>query len=90
MPPPDMPPSIQKPQKSSPISSRAGVDQRFGVQIAGPGNDGLHGAVEIALGQRAEAANIPVAQLSQHLVENADGLLAARSTPLRTAAGTSR
>ena len=36
MPPPDMPPSIQKPQKSSPNSVAHACDQRFGEEVATP------------------------------------------------------
>ena len=48
MPPPDMPPSIQKPQKSLAEFGARAADQRVGIEVAGPGNDGLDGAVEIA------------------------------------------
>ena len=55
MPPPDMPPSIQKPQKSVAELGAHAVDQRSGVEVAGPRNDGLDRAVEIALGGGADA-----------------------------------
>ncbi len=57
MPPPDMPPSIQKPQKSAPNSVADARDQRLGVEVAGPGNDGLDRAEEIALGGMRRCAS---------------------------------
>ena len=65
MPPPDIPPSIQKPQKSSPISRAHAADQRVGVEISGPGNNGLNGAVKIPLGGSAQAANVSVLQAAR-------------------------
>ncbi len=47
MPPPDMPPSIQKPQKSSPKASAGPLDERLGVEVAGPGDDRLDGLAEV-------------------------------------------
>ena len=43
-----MPPSIQKPQKSSPNLGAHLADQRFGVEVAGPRDDRLDRAVEVA------------------------------------------
>ena len=50
MPPPDIPPSIQKPQKSCAHFRAHAANQGVGVEIAGPGNDGLNGAVEVVFG----------------------------------------
>ena len=72
MPPPDMPPSIQKPQKSSPNSARALLDQRLGVEVAGPRDDRLDRPVEVALrGTRRCARMSPARSCVEHFVEDA-------------------
>ena len=53
------------------------LDQGVGVEVAGPGNDGLDGAVEVALGARADGADVAAFEVAEHFVEDADGLLAA-------------
>ena len=53
------------------------ANQRLGVEVAGPRNDGLDRAVEIPLRARADGADVAVLQVAHHFVENADGLLAA-------------
>ena len=47
MPPPDMPPSIQKPRKCLAELALHPLDEGFGEEIGGPGNDGLNRAGEI-------------------------------------------
>ena len=77
MPPPDMPPSIQKPQNFSPNCLTSLVDQRFGVEIRTPGDDRL------AAGRRSSASSLrrsPArrrAQRGGHFVEHAHRLLPA-------------
>ena len=64
MPPPDMPPSIQKPQKSSPNCLARAGDEQLGVEIARPRNDGLERAEEISAGRARRCARMsPRAQL---------------------------
>ena len=55
MPPPDMPPSIQKPQKSSPNVRARLLDERLGEVIGRPGNDRLDRPVEVPRRSRRRA-----------------------------------
>ncbi len=77
MPPPLMPPSIQKPQKSSPNSLRARSISVLRVKIGGPGNDGLDGAVEVTLQAAAERADVAPLKMAGDFVEDFDSLAAA-------------
>ena len=77
MPPPDMPPSIQKPQNWAPNAAAHPADQLLGVEVAGPGNDGLDRAEEVARGGLADALDIAGAQRRHHLVQHGAGLLPA-------------
>ena len=54
MPPPDIPPSIQNPQKSRAELFLHACDERFGVVVAGPGDDRLKRLEEIAGGGVAD------------------------------------
>ena len=78
MPPPDMPPSIQKPQKSSPISART---RRISVSVYRLPAHGMMvwmGPSKLRCGAGADGRGCrPARKLLQHLVENADGLAAA-------------
>ena len=60
------------------------LDEGTGVQVPGPGNDGLDGAVEVALGRGADAVDVALLQLSQDFIQNADGF--APALPLRLGA----
>ena len=53
------------------------VDQRVGVEIAGPRNNGLDGAVEVALQAAAERADVAPLEMAGDLIEDPDGLAAA-------------
>src|SRR6185437_4269693 len=59
-------------------------DERMRVEISGPGNNGLEGAIEVLLGAGADGAYIAALQMPQHFVEDADGLFAAAPLGLRT------
>ena len=75
MPPPDMPPSIQKPQKSSPISART---RRISVSVYRLPAHGMMvwmGPSKLRWVQAPMAADVAVLQVPHHLVENADGFL---------------
>ena len=59
MPPPDMPPSIQKPQKSSPKAfSETRAIKEFREMVGGPGDDCLQRAAEILSGEFSQCPNI--------------------------------
>ena len=62
MPPPDMPPSIQKPQKSAPNCRPHLIDQRLGVEVARPGDDGLDRPEEVARGRGADGRDVAASQ----------------------------
>jgi len=53
------------------------VDQRGCVQIAGPGNDGLDRALEVALEATAERSDVAPLEMTGDLIKDCDGLLAA-------------
>ena len=74
MPPPLMPPSIQKPQKSAPNSWRTRSMSVPGIEIAGPGNDGLDGAGEVAVERGAQSANVAALEEPRDLIQDPDGL----------------
>ena len=57
------------------------ADQRLGIEVAGPRDDGLHGTVEIALGAGADGPDVAALQMAHDLVEDAHGLAA--PLPLR-------
>ncbi len=78
MPPPAMPPNIQKPQKSCAKLGAHAVDERFGVLVGGPGDDGLDRSPEIALGGRADGLNLACLELRGDVVEEADGFQASQ------------
>ena len=92
MPPPDMPPSIQKPQKSVAEFGARALDQRLGVEIARPTG------MMVWIGpSKLRCVHAPIARdvaalagAPTHFVEDADGLPAGPSTRLRSAAGISR
>ena len=65
------------------------ANQRVGVEISGPGNDGLNGAVKIPLGAGAQAANVPALQARDEVVEDVAGFRAGRATRFRSEAGIS-
>ena len=52
-------------------------DQRLGVEVAGPGDDGLERPVEVALRARADRADVAALQVAEHFVEDAERLLPA-------------
>jgi len=64
------------------------VDQRVRVKIGGPRNNGLDGAIEVALQAAAERADVAALKLAGDLIEDADRLLAAE--PSDCAGGISR
>ncbi len=51
------------------------LDQGVGVEVAGPGNDGLDGSVEVLLGAGADLADVAAFEVAHHFVQDADGLL---------------
>src|ERR1035441_9915912 len=53
------------------------ADQRICIEVAGPGNDGLYGSVEVLLRTRPDGSDIALLQVAHHFIENTDGLLAA-------------
>ena len=53
------------------------ADQRLGVEVAGPGNDGLDRAVEILLRACTDRADVAAFQVAQDFIQYADGLPAA-------------
>ena len=77
MPPPLMPPSIQKPQKLSPNSCAGTIDEGVGVKVGGPGNDGLQGAFKVLLERAAERTHVAPLKLAGDPVEDFDCLTAA-------------
>ena len=60
------------------------ANQRVGVEISRPGNDGLNGAVKIPLGGGAQAANVSALQAGDEVVEDAAGFLAPAPLAFRT------
>ncbi len=77
MPPPDMPPSIQKPQKSSPNSART---RRMSVSVYRLPAHGMMvwmGPSKLRWVQPPMARMSPALQVPHHLVQNADGFLPA-------------
>ena len=75
MPPPDIPPSIQKPQKSSPKAASHLRDQRLGVVVGGPRDDRLDRPAEIAGGRLAERPDVALPERLDHLVEHPQRIL---------------
>ena len=60
------------------------ANQRVGVEVARPGNDGLNGAVKILFGGGAQAANVArLLQACDQVVEDPAGFLAALPFALR-------
>jgi hypothetical protein len=72
----------EAPETGAHLLARA-ADQRLGVEVGGPRNDGLNRAFEIALGSRADGRHVARAQEAQDFVERADSLLAALPLGLR-------
>ncbi len=66
----------EAPETRAHLLARA-ANQRLGVEVGSPGNDGLDGAFEVALSGCADGGHVAGPQVSQNLVERADGLLAA-------------
>ena len=83
MPLPDMPPSIQNPQKSCPNSASQLLDQPLGERIGRPRNDGLDRLTEVSGRGRAHRPNVAAPQGRNHLVEHGQGVLT--SPPFRVA-----
>ena len=76
-----MPPSIQNPQKSVAEFGTCAANERLGIEIPGPRDDGLHGTFEIALGAGSDGPYVAALQMAHDLVEDAHGLAA--PLPLR-------
>ena len=76
MPPPDIPPSIQKPQKSLPNSSFHLRNDGFGIEVRGPGDDGLNRTRGNSLWvDSPNACMSPRFSCDDDPVEQGDGLL---------------
>ncbi len=66
----------EAPEMLAEFGARA-PDQGVGIEVAGPGNDGLYGPVEILLRAGPDGSDLAPLQVAHHFIENADGLLAA-------------
>ena len=65
------------------------ADQRLGIEIPGPRDDGLHGTFEIALGAGSDGPDVAALQMAPRSRRGCPWLRDAPATPFRSGAGTS-